>query len=119
MWTPVGRPLPLRAWLAIPVLFAAAVLGLTALIGVLLDARWHTTLSSALFGSAAAVTALIGVGPEWPRCRQVCVRLGYPAAVMTAGLLCGGRAVPTPVAILVGLPALGTLGYLCRQDRPE
>jgi len=98
-------------------LFAAAVLGLTAAFGVLLDADWQATLSSALFGSAAAVTALIGVGPDWPRCRQLCVRLGYPAAVFTAGLLVGGVTVPDQVAILVGLPALGTLGYLCRQER--
>jgi hypothetical protein len=119
MWTPVGRPLPLRAWLAMPMLFAAAVLGLTAFIGVLLDARWQATLSPALFGSAAAVTALIGVGPEWPKCRQLCVRVGYPTVVFTIGLLAGGGTVPTLVAILVGLPALGTLGYLCRQERPD
>lgn len=100
-------------------LFGAAVLGLTALIGVLLDADWQATLSSALFGSAAAVTALIGVGHEWPRCRQVCLRITYPAAVFTVGLLVGGHSVPTLVAILVGLPALVTLVILCRQERQE
>jgi hypothetical protein len=114
-----GRPLPLRTWLAVPILFAAAVLGLTAIIGVLIDADWLATLSPALFGSAAAVTALIGVGPEWPRCRRTCARVAYPAAVFTAGLLVGGVAVPTSVAVLVGLPALATLGYLCRQERPD
>lgn len=100
-------------------LFAAAVLGLTAFIGVLLAADWQATLSSALFGSAAAVTALIGVGPEWPRRRRLSLRIGYPAAVFTAGLLIGGVAIPTPIAILVGLPALVTLVMLCRQERPE
>jgi hypothetical protein len=106
-------------WLAVPVLFAAAVLGLTAGIGVLIGADWQATLSSALFGSAAAVTALIGVGVGWPRCPRLCLRIGYPAAVFTAGLLVGGIVVPTPVAILVGLPALVTLGCLCRQERQD
>lgn len=112
-----GRPLPLYAWLAVPVLFAAAVLGVTALLGVLLGAEWQTTLSPAMFGAAAAITALIGVGPEWPRCRKVCARLTYPAALFTAGLLVGGTTVPTAVAIAVGLPALTTICCLCRQDR--
>jgi hypothetical protein len=100
-------------------LFAAAVLGLTAFLGVLLDADWRVTLSPALFGSATAVTGLVGVGAEWPRCRTVCVRVAYPAALFAVGLIVGGVAVPTPVAILVGLPALATLGYLCRQERSE
>jgi hypothetical protein len=115
----VGRPLALHVWLAVPVLFAAAVLGVTALLGVLLAAPWQATLSPALFGAAAAVTALIAVGAEWPRHLRVCVRLGYPTAVFTVGILVGGVAVPTPVAVLVGLPALGTLGYLCRQEQPS
>ena len=114
-----GRSLPLRVWLAVPILYAAAVLGLTALIGVLLDADWQATLSAVLFGTAAAVTALIGIGVEWPRCRRVCLRVAYPAAVFAAGLLLGDRTVPTPLAILVGLPALVTLVILCRQDRQE
>jgi hypothetical protein len=114
-----GRSLPLRAWLAVPILFAAAALGLTALIGVLLDADWQATLSTVLFGTAAAVTALIGIGVEWPRCRRVCLRIVYPAAVFAAGVMFGDRAVPTPVAVLVGLPALVTLVILCRQNRQE
>jgi hypothetical protein len=116
----VGRPLPLYAWLAIPVLFAAGVLGVTATLGVLINAKWQATLSPALFGSAAAVTALIGVGTdEWSRRRQVSVRLGYPAAVFTVGLVIGGTVVPTVVAVLVGLPALVIVGCLCRQERPS
>jgi hypothetical protein len=114
----VNRPLPLPAWLAVPVLFAAAVLGITAVLGVLLDASWHVTLSPVLFGSAAVVTALMPVGGEkWSRRLRISTRLGYPAAVFAAGLLLGGPVVPTPVAVLVGLPALGTLWYLCRQEQ--
>ncbi len=111
-------PLPLRTWLAVPVLFAAAVLGLTAFLGLLLAARWQATLSTALFSAAATVTALIGVGPEWSRGCRACVRTAYPTAVFVVGLLVNGIAVPTPVALLVGLPALVTLGCLCRQERP-
>jgi hypothetical protein len=117
--TLVGRALPLGAWLAVPVLFAAAVLGLTAFFGVLLDARWPVTLSSALFGAAAVVTAMTGVGPEWGRYRRVCLRLGYPGVVFVVGLVVGGLVVPTLVAVLVGLPALVMLGWLCRLDREE
>jgi hypothetical protein len=113
----VGRPLPLGAWLAVPVLYVAAVLGVTAILRLLLGAEWQATLSPALFGSAAAVTGLIGVGAEWPRCRKVCVRLTYPAALFAAGLVIGGIPVPTPVAVLAGLPALATLVYLCRQEQ--
>ncbi len=112
--------MPLYAWLAIPVLLAASVLGVTAILGVLLNAEWQATLSPALFGSAAAVTALIGVGTEeWSRRRQVYVRLSYPAAVFTTGLVIGGIVVPTGVAVLVGLPALVIVGCLCRQERPS
>jgi hypothetical protein len=115
----VGRPLPLYAWLAVPLLFAAAVLGVTAILGVLLGAVWQVTLSPALFGSAATVTGLIAVGAEWPRSRKVFVRLGYPVALCTAGLVIGGIPLPTGVTILVGLPALATLVYLCRQEQPS
>jgi hypothetical protein len=114
-----GRPLSLGVWLTIPVLFAAAVLGVTAFLGVLLGAQWQVTLSPALFGAAAAVTALIGVGPDWLPRVQVGVRLGYPAAVFAAGLLVGGVVVPTVAAVAMGLPALGTLGVLCRQEQPS
>jgi hypothetical protein len=113
----VVRPLPLTVWLAVPVLFAAAALGVTAIFGVLLDADWQATLSPALFGAAAAVTALIDVGPEWPRRPRVGARVAYPAAVFTGGLVVDGIAVPTPVAVLVGLPALAIIGCLCRQEQ--
>jgi hypothetical protein len=111
-----GRPIPVRAWLAIPFLFASAVLGLVAVLGVLIDAEWQATLSSALCGAAAAVTALVDVHPEsWRRCRRRCLRIAYPTAIFVAGLVFGGFAVPTWLATALGLPALVTLVILCRQ----
>lgn len=118
MSEPWGQPLSVQAWLAIPVLFAAAVLGLVAVLGVLIDADWQATLSSALCGAAAAVTALVDVRPEsWTAQRRWTLRIGYPAAVFASGLVLGGVTIPTPTAIAVGLPALGMLLLLCRQAR--
>jgi hypothetical protein len=113
---PLGRPLPVVAWLAVPILFATAVLGLVAMFGVLVGADWQATLSSALCGAAAALTALLDVRPEsWPAGGRWVLRIGYPAAVFAAGLWLGGVTIPTPMAIAVGLPALGTLVLLHRQ----
>jgi len=111
-----GRPLPVVAWLAIPFLFAAAVLGLVAVLGVLVDADWQATLSSALCGAAAAVTALIDVNPEsWPKYRLRALRITYPAVIFIVGLVLGGPTIPTWAAATAGLPALVTLVILCRQ----
>lgn len=113
-----GNPLSLTAWLAVPWLFAGSVLGVTATFGFLLDADWHALVSGALFGAAAAVTALTGVGNEsWPRGLRPILRILYSAAVFAAGVAIGPVAVPTPVAITVGLPALAVLVLVCRQDR--
>jgi hypothetical protein len=115
-----GRPLPVRAWLAIPFLFATAVLGLVAVLGMLIDADWQATLSSALCGAAAAVTALVDVHPaNWPNCRRRCLRIAYPTAIFATGLVFGGLTVPTWLAIAIGLPALATLVVLCRQADTE
>lgn len=100
-------------------LFAAAVLGVTAIAGLLMGADWPVTLSPALFGAAATVTALIGFAAEWPRGRTLLVRFGYPAVLFLTGLVIGGVPVPTEAALVVGLPALVTLGHLCRQVRPR
>ncbi len=113
-----GSPLSLTAWLAVPWLFAGSVLGVTATFGFLLDSDWHALLSAALFGAAAAVTALTGVGNEsWPRGLRPTLRTVYAAAVFAAGVTIGPVAVPTPVAVTVGLPALAVLVLVCRQDR--
>jgi hypothetical protein len=111
-----GRPLAVRAWLAVPFLFAAAVLGLVAILGALVGAAWQATLSTALCGAAGAVTALIDVRPRhWPNCRRRCLRIAYPTAIIVSGLLFGGFPVPTWLAITIGLPALITLVIMCRQ----
>ena len=112
------------AWLAVPFLFATAVLGLVAVLGLLIDARWQVTTSSALCGAAAAVTALIDVQPErWRACRRRCLRIAYPTAIFVAGLKFSGFTVPTWLAMAIGLPALVTLVIMCRQadadDDPE
>jgi len=108
-----GRPLPVRAWLAVPFLFATAVLGLVAVLGVLIDAQWQATLSSALCGAAAGVTALIDVDPEhWPKCRRRWLRIVYPTLIFAGGLVFGGFTVPTWLAMTLGLPALVTLVIL-------
>lgn len=115
-----GRPLRLGAWLAVPLLFASAVLGLVAVLGVLIDADWQATLSSALCGAAAAVTVLIDVHPRsWPPRRRRFLRIGYPTAIFGVGLLVGGLTIPTWVATALGLPALLTLVILCRQADVE
>jgi hypothetical protein len=105
-------------WLATPVLFTAAVLGLMGFGRVLLDADWRVALSSALFGSAAAVTALLAPVVEWRtrRCRW-CIGVGYPALVFVAGLMLGDVTLAAPVALVVGVPALIVLAVLIRRER--
>jgi hypothetical protein len=105
-------------WLATPVLFAASVLGLTGLGGMLLDAEWRVALSSALFGPAAAITALLASTVEWrsPRHRWW-LGLGYPALVFVAGLVLAGITLPSPLALAIGTPALITLAILIARER--
>jgi len=105
-------------WLATPVLFTAAVLGLIGLGGVLLDADWRVALSSALLGPAAAVTVLLAGFVEWRtvRCRW-CLGVGYPGVVFVAGLLLGDVTLRPAVALAVGVPALIVLAVLIRRER--
>jgi hypothetical protein len=112
------RPLTLLLWLVAPVLFAAAVLGLTGFGGVLLDADWRVSLSAAVFGPAAGVTALLSGTVEWPaRWLRWWVGLGYPALVFVAGLVLAGVSLPAPLAMLIGTPALVTLVVLIVRER--
>ena len=112
------RPLSLLVWLAAPVLFTAAVLGLTGLGGVLLDADWRVAVSSALFGPAAAITALLAADVEWrARWQRWWIGLGYPALVFVAGLLLSDITLSTSLALILGAPALITLGILINRER--
>jgi hypothetical protein len=112
------RPLTIPAWLAVPLLFATAVLGLTGLGGVLLDASWRVTLSAALFGPAAAVTAVLAFGVEWKRQRcRICLGFGYPALVFSCGLVFNDVSIPAPVAMVTGIPAVIILGVVIARER--
>lgn len=112
------RPVSVLTWLASPVLFTAAALGLMGLGRLLLDADWRVALSSALFGSAAAVTALLAAFVEWRtiRCRW-CLGLGYPGLVFVTGLMLSDITLPPPMALVLGVPALIVLGVLIRRER--
>ena len=105
-------------WLSAPVLFAAAVLGLTGFGAVLLDADWPTSLSSVVFGPAAGITALLSAAVEWPaRWQRWWIGLGYPAMVFVAGLVLADVSVPAPLAMLIGTPALIALIVLIARER--
>ena len=108
----------LAVWVAVPLLFAAAVLGLTALGGALLDADWRVALSSGVFGPAAGITALLSGNVDWPApWRRWGIGLGYPALVFAAGLVFADVTLPTSVAVAAGLPALVGIGVLIARER--
>jgi hypothetical protein len=116
----VRRPLSLLAWLAVPLLFAAAVLGLTGFGGVLLDAPWRATLSSALFGPAAAVTLVLAPSVAWnANWVRWTVGIAYPAVVFAAGIVLNDVSVPPTLAMILGAPALLTLVVMAVRDRTK
>ncbi|MBM7776519.1 hypothetical protein JOD54_006723 [Actinokineospora baliensis] len=102
----LGRPLSPVAWLAVPVLFTLAVLGLTALGGLLLGASWTVSLSSGLLGAAAGLTVVLAPSVTWwSNTQRTLLALPYPAAVFCAGLALHGITVPTGLAVSIGVPA--------------
>ena len=112
------RPLTIPVWLAVPLLFATAVLGLTGLGGVLLDADWRFTLSSALFGPAAAVTAVLAHGLEWKaQWQRLWLGLGYPLVVFSCGLVLNDVSIPSGWATIAGVPAVVILGVVIVRER--
>jgi hypothetical protein len=112
------RPLTIPVWLTVPLLFATAVLGLTGLGGVLLDAGWRVTLSSALFGPAAAVTAVLALGLEWKaRWQRLWIGVGYPLLVFSCGLVFNDVSLPPALAMVTGVPALVILVVVVARDR--
>jgi hypothetical protein len=108
------------AWLAVPLLFAAAVLGLTGLGGMLLEADWRVTLSSALWGPAAAVTAVLAYGVEWKtRSQRLWLGIGYPLLVFGAGLILDDVSIPPPAAMATGTPAVVILVVIIARERTK
>jgi hypothetical protein len=106
------------AWLAVPLVFAAAVLGLTGFGGVLLAAEWRVTLSAALWGPAAAVTAILAYGVQWrSRTQKLWLGLGYPLVVFAAGLVLAGVSLPPAAAMAAGMPAVVVLVVVIARER--
>jgi hypothetical protein len=114
----VRRPFPLLAWAAIPVLFTAAVLGLTSLGEVLLSMPASVTVTSAHLGASAAVTAMMGLSMEWPPAWRW-ARVPYPVAVFAAGLALHGLEIPAIPALIAGLSSLAVLARITRLHRPS
>lgn len=116
MFFTVGRPLSVSLWLTAPLLFAVSVLGLTAIGGILLAASWQVTLSSALWGGAAAITAVLGGAVAWrSREQRMMLAIPYPVALLLTGLALDDVTVPTQWAIGLSVPAMLTLVYLCSR----
>ncbi|KAA2259422.1 hypothetical protein F0L68_21005 [Solihabitans fulvus] len=101
------RPLAVSMWLAVPLLFAASVLTLTALAGAALGGLgWHVSLSVAVFGAATAVTAAVSDNVSWAAAWQRrWLRWPYLAVVLAAGVALDGVRLPTPLALAIGMPA--------------
>ncbi|ACU39959.1 hypothetical protein Amir_6152 [Actinosynnema mirum DSM 43827] len=102
-----GRPLALTTWLAVPFVFAGAVLGLSALAGLVLGLPGDVALSSALLGAATAVTAAASGTVVWTaRWQRVWLRWPFLVAVLGAGIALDGVEVPVWAALGLGLPAV-------------
>lgn len=103
-------------WLAIPVLFVAAVLGIVGLPMLFVPAP--VELYAGLFGAAAAIAAVTSVGIRWRASwHRLAVRWPAVGVVAALGLVLDGVTVPAYVAVLVGLPALGILAVLLFRRR--
>lgn len=85
----------------------AAVLGLTAFGGLLIDAPWQVAITSGLWGGGAAITAALSRAVTWHSGRQrVLLALPYPGVLFGAGLVFDQIVVATPYAVAVGVPAV-------------
>lgn len=112
-----GRALPVVAWLAVPLLFVASVMGLIGAVGLPLNLiGGQMSPSTEVFGAAAAVT--LALSSCVPSLRRV-LSLGYPLIVLAAGIGLHWIHVPTVAAIGVGLPALAVSTVLCLWGRAD
>lgn len=114
-----GSPLRLTTWLAVPFLFSSAVLGLTALGGLLMGAPGQVTLSSPLFGAGVALGVVASGTVTWTaRWQRTWLRWPYLTAVMVLGVALDGLSVPETPALLVGIPVTALLvTYYFRERR--
>lgn len=114
-----GRPLSLTAWLAVPYLFAGAVLGLTGAAGMLVGSfGWTIALSSPVFGAATAVTAAASGAVRWTAgWQRTWLRWGYPVFVLVLGILVDGVQVPLLLMVGVGVPMVAGLVSWCVVER--
>ena len=115
------RPFPLPLWVALPVLFTAAVVGLTSLAATLLNRPADVVLTSAHLGAAAAVTLTVGLSIEWrPKLRAA--RWAYPLAIFVLGLAVHGVDVPSVPCMAIGLPStavLARVAYAYRSSKDD
>jgi hypothetical protein len=115
-----GRPLSLTTWLAVPYLFSTAVVGLTALAGLLLGFTngEFSTLSTPVFGAATAVTAAASASVTWRSTRQRrWLRWPYPTSVLGVGIAVDGIRLPAALAIGLGVPTIALLLHWYAVER--
>ncbi|MGW5051927.1 hypothetical protein [Actinokineospora sp. NPDC004072] len=100
----------MTAWLAAPLVFAAAVLGITALCGLLVAAPWPVAVSSGLAGATTAIAAVLAEAVGWRSRRQrVVLSVAYPVGLLVSGLLLDGVILPTWLVLGLGATAMTTL----------
>lgn len=101
----VGRPLSLTSWLAVPLLFGIAVLGLTGLGGLLLGAPGQPALSSPVFGAGVAVGVATSSSVGWTaRWQRTWLRWPYLTSVLALGVFLDGVRVPVAAVVGLGVP---------------
>ena len=114
-----GRPLPLFAWLAVPIVFLCCVHGLFSFTTFLLDLPWDVTLSPIQFGVAAATTMATGQSVAWRRVWLSRVApVAYLLTVFAAGVVFQGVQLPGPMAVALGISGIGAL-MLIAWPEPE
>ncbi|PRY34295.1 hypothetical protein [Umezawaea tangerina] len=106
-----GRPLGLPTWLAVPYLFATAVIGLTGLASLLLGSfDWSIGLSAPVFGAATAVAIATGSAVRWRSTWQRrWLRWTYPWSVLVLGVATDGLRLPVLVMTGLGIPVVALL----------